>query len=85
MCLRGAVEYGADDPSVTQSVFTFTEKAPTRALKVPTSAFTFKALLRHYATPVSLMMFSSATQFHVYLSQVNAQLTYVSILIMTLM
>ena len=32
--------------------FTITEKAPTRAfswLKAPTSAFTFKALLRHYA------------------------------------
>ena len=40
---------------------TFTEKAPTRAfswLKAPTSAFTFKTLLRHYAeralTPRSL-------------------------------
>ena len=49
-------------PSVSQSVFTITEKAPTtRAfswLKVPTSAFTFKTLLRHYAkralTPRSL-------------------------------
>ena len=30
------------DPSVPQSVFTITEKAPT-------SAFTFKTLLRHYA------------------------------------
>ena len=33
-------------------VFTITEKAPSRAfswLKVPTSAFTFKTLLRHYA------------------------------------
>ena len=32
--------------------FTITEKAPTRTfswLKVPTSAFTFKTLLRHYA------------------------------------
>ena len=32
--------------------FTITEKAPTRAfscLKVPTSAFTFKTLVRHYA------------------------------------
>ena len=31
---------------------TITEKAPTRAfsyLKAPTSAFTFKTLLRHYA------------------------------------
>ena len=39
-------------PSVSQSVFTITEKAPTRAfswLKTPTSAFTFKTLLRHYA------------------------------------
>ena len=38
----------ANDPSV----FTITEKAPTRAfswLKAPSSAFTFKALLRHYA------------------------------------
>ena len=42
----------ADDQSVSQSVFTITEKAPTRAfswLKAPTSAFTFKTLLRHYA------------------------------------
>ena len=43
---------------------TITEKAPTRAfswLKVPTSAFTFKTLLRHYAkqalTPRSLNVF----------------------------
>ena len=39
-------------PSVPQPVFTITDKAPTRAfswLKVPTSAFTFKTLLRHYA------------------------------------
>ena len=38
--------------SVPQPVFTITEKAPTRAfswLKAPTSAFTFKTLLRHYA------------------------------------
>ena len=38
--------------SAPQSVFTITEKAPTRAfswLKAPTSAFTFKTLLRHYA------------------------------------
>ena len=47
----------ANDPSV----FTITEKAPTRAfswLKAHTSAFTFKTLLRHYAkralTPRSL-------------------------------
>ena len=36
----------ANDPSV----FTITKKAPTRAfswLKAPTSAFTFKTLLRH--------------------------------------
>ena len=42
----------ADDPSVSQSVFTITEKATTRVfswLKAPTSAFTFKTLLRHYA------------------------------------
>ena len=35
----------ADDPSVSQSVFTIAEKAPTRAffwLKVPTRTFTFK-------------------------------------------
>ena len=35
------------DPSVSQQVFTITEKAPTRAfswLKAPTSAFTFKTL-----------------------------------------
>ena len=44
-----------------QSVFTITAKAPTRAfswLKAPTSAFTFKTLLGHYAkralTPRSL-------------------------------
>ena len=39
-------------PSASQSVFTITEKAPTRAffwLKVATTAFTFKTLLRHYA------------------------------------
>ena len=48
-------------PSVLHSVFTITEKDPTRAfswLKAPTSAFTFKTLLRHYAkqalTPRSL-------------------------------
>ena len=43
----------ADDPSVSQSVFTITEKAPARAfcwLKAHEqfSAFTFKTLLRHY-------------------------------------
>ena len=39
-------------PSCPQPVFTITEKAPTRTfswLKAPTSAFTFKTLLRHYA------------------------------------
>ena len=38
--------------SVSQSVFTITEKAPNRAfswLRAPTTAFTFKTLLRHYA------------------------------------
>ena len=42
-------------PSVPQPVFTITEKAPTRAfswLKAPTSAFTFKTLLRQYAKRV---------------------------------
>ena len=37
----------ADDPSVSQSVFTITEEAFTSALsslKVPTNAFTFKTL-----------------------------------------
>ena len=36
-----------NDPSVSQLVFTITEKAPTRAfswLKAPISAFTFKTL-----------------------------------------
>ena len=48
-------------PSVPQPVFTITEKAPTRAFSwvtAPTSALTFKTLLRHYAkralTPRSL-------------------------------
>ena len=44
------------DPSVPQPVFTITKKAPTRAfswLKAPTSAFTFKTLLRHNAKRVS--------------------------------
>ena len=49
---------------------TTTENAPTRAfswLKAPTSAFTFKTLLRHYAklNRPSLMTFASRTQFHV--------------------
>ena len=43
-------------PSVPQPVFTITGKVPpTRAfswLKAPTSAFTFKTLLRHYASVV---------------------------------
>ena len=40
----------ASAPSVPQPVCTITEKAPSRAfswLKAPTSAFTFKTLLRH--------------------------------------
>ena len=48
-------------PSVSQSVFTITGKAPTRAfswLKAATTAFTFKTLFRDYAkralTPRSL-------------------------------
>ena len=44
----GVSTSAADDPSVSQSVFTNTEKAFSRAfswLKVPTSAFTFKTLL----------------------------------------
>ena len=52
-----------NDPSVSQLVFTITEKVPTMAffwLKAPTSAFRFKTLLRHYAkqalTPRSLNM-----------------------------
>ena len=46
---QGPVPHLHNDPSVSQPVFTITEKAPTRAfswLKVPTSAFTFK--LRHH-------------------------------------
>ena len=42
----------ADDPSVSHSVFTIKEIAPTRALfwlKAPFGAFTFKTLFRHYA------------------------------------
>ena len=49
---RGMANSAAYDPSVSQSVFTITEKAPTRAffwLKAPARAFTFKTLLRHYA------------------------------------
>ena len=45
----------ADDPSVSKSVFTITEKAPSRAfpwLNAPKSIFTFKTLLRHYAKRV---------------------------------
>ena len=57
-------------PSVPQSVFTITEKAPTRAfswLKAPIRAFTFKTLLRHYAKTgvdptVSRHEIGSATQ-----------------------
>ena len=54
-------------PSVSQSVFTIMEKAPSRAfswLKAATTAFTLKTLLRHYAkrvlTPRSLNV--TATQ-----------------------
>ena len=51
-----------ENSAVKRSIgFTITEKAPTRAfswLKAPTSAFTFKTQLRHYAkralTPRSL-------------------------------
>ena len=57
LLLSSIVIRAADDPSV----FTITEKAHTMAfswLKVPTSAFTFKTLLRHYderaLTPRSL-------------------------------
>ena len=49
---RGKILVPQIDPSVPQPVFTIMEKAPTRAfswLKAPTSAFTFKTLLRHYA------------------------------------
>ena len=38
--------------TINRGIYTITEKAPTRAfswLKAPTSAFTFKTLLRHYA------------------------------------
>ena len=51
-CVPALVTSAADDPSVSQLVFTITEKAPTRAfswLKAATTAFTFKTLLRHYA------------------------------------
>ena len=59
-------------PSVPQPVFTITDKAPTRAfswLKAPTSAFTFKTLLRHYAkralTPRSLnVKFGPRRNYH---------------------
>ena len=48
------------DPSVQQRVFTITEKAPTRRafswLKVATSAFTFKTLLRLYAKRIDPMV-----------------------------
>ena len=47
-----ALHSAAYDPSVSQYVFTITEKAPTRAvsrLEAPTCANTFKTLLRHYA------------------------------------
>ena len=44
--------YGLYRASNNPSVFTITEKAPTRPfswLKAPSSAFTFKTLFRHYA------------------------------------
>ena len=51
------VTSAADDASVSQLVFTITEKAFSW-LKVPTSAFTFKTQLRHYAkqmlTPLTM-------------------------------
>ena len=53
LCLQLLIVFrtgAADDTSVSQLVFTITEKAPTRAfswLKAPTSAFIFKTLLRH--------------------------------------
>ena len=59
----GGAEGGEDLRSAANRLIgcTITEKAPTRAfpwLKAPTSAFTFKTLLRHYAkralTPRSL-------------------------------
>ena len=53
--LRGTALVLCSASSVSQSVFTITEKTPTRAfswLKAPTSAFTFKTLLRHYAKRV---------------------------------
>ena len=52
LCSRSPITVLCSALSVSQSVFTITEKAPTRAfswLKAPTSAFTFKTLLRHYA------------------------------------
>ena len=59
----GAVRDGSSLEIQTKAIrrFVITEKAPTRAfscLKVATTAFTFKTLLRHYAkrvlTPLSL-------------------------------
>ena len=52
--------------------FKITEKVSW--LKVPTSNFTFKTLLRHYDKRASLMTFESATQFHVNLLWVNKNL-----------
>ena len=55
-----------------------TEKAPTRAysgLKVATTAFIFKNLLRHYANqpacPLRLLHPQPNFQFHIYLQRVN--------------
>ena len=48
ICIRASNEGFPKVPKI----FTITEKVPTRAffwLKAPTSAFTFKTLLRHYA------------------------------------
>ena len=49
--LLGDEDYGASVNSSNKISCAITEKAPTWAfswLKVPTSAFTFKTLLRHY-------------------------------------
>ena len=69
--------------TINWRICTITEKAPTRAfswLKAPTSAFTFKTLLRHYAkraltglvsivsySRLSHIIIAMRTQFHVYL------------------
>ena len=51
----GTEEHLLSGAANDQSVITITKKAPTRAffwLKAPTSTFTFKTLLRHYAKRV---------------------------------